>query len=874
MAWHRFFKRNRFEQQLDSELQFHVEQLTREYIASGMDEFEARRRANASFGSTTSIKEEIREAWGWMWLDHLGQDLRYSARLLRQNPAFAIVAVAMLGVGIGTTSVMFTQINAVLWRPIPVRNPEELRTLSWTSPTLKSAGTFTYGTYLRMRDEMHLSDLGCAWRLRSTMSEWGPVTVQLVTGNYFPMLGVKPVIGRLLTPDDDQPGNGTLVGVISYRVWQRAYGGSADVLSKTLTVGGLPVQIVGVMSEGFAGLWPLEPREVMLPFATGSLLRTMVPPRNPSLWSCVEVVGRLPSGISEEQIRAEGQPFLQEEFASNPSKDSKDARLLVANVWQSRGAADLREKTAPPLALLMSTAGVILLITCTNIAGLLLARGHARQKELGTRLAVGAPRRRIVRQLVTESLAVSLAGGALGIFIAYAAAPFLPDLLGELSGRNWLTPTLTPGVSLSPDVRVLGFAVLLAVFAGVCFGLLPALRTTRLDLAWTMKQAAGGQAAGRFRMKTGKMLVAIQVGLSVLLLIGAGLFIRTLLNLRSVPIGYEREGLLFVAVDPSRSPATFIQDTLRSLESMPGVTSAAVSQWPIYNNAQPRLPMCIPRFGESGMDFEPVTPNFFQTWGVRMLQGRDFILSQDIGKNVIVNQTFVKTFFGTENPIGQQFGVGKCPGSPRTIIGVVADHLDRQRVEITPMVYGAYPLPRQVTPSTFAIRTSSSVQALVPTIRRLMQQSNANVDGDVMTGIAYVEREWRRERLIAGFLIFFGVLAQTISCLGIYGMLAYIVNWRTPEIGIRMALGARKHAVIGTVVRESLVPVGSGIVIGSITALLLARWVESFLFGVAKGDIASVGAASALLLATALIAAFLPSRRASQIDPMRALRNE
>jgi macrolide transport system ATP-binding/permease protein len=510
----------------------------------------------------------------------------------------------------------------------------------------------------------------------------------------------------------------------------------------------------------------------------------------------------------------------------------------------------------------------------TNIAGLLIARGQARQKELATRLAVGAARPRLVRQFVTESLLVSLAGGALGIVLAYAAAPFLPDLLGELSGRNWLTPTLTPGVDLSPDFRVVAFAVLLAALAGFAFGLLPALRATRLDLVAMMKQATGGSSIGRLRLNTGKLLVGIQVGLSMLLLIGAGLFVRTLLNLRSVPVGYNRAGLLFVEVDPNRSPATFIQDTLRTLERTSGVTAAAVSQWPIYNNAEPRLPICVPGHGQQGMDFEPVTPRFFEVWGVRMLQGRDFIPGQDIGKNVIVNDAFAKTFLGGQNPIGQQLGVGKCPGNPRTIIGVVADHLDRQRVEIAPMVYGAYPFPRQTAPSTFAIRTNGDVRPLVPVLRRLMQDSNASVDGDVMTGIAYVEREWRRERLLAAFLTFFGALALVISCLGIYGMLAYTVSSRTPEIGIRMALGAHRRAVVRMVLRESLASVAAGAVCGSLAALALVRSLETFLFGRSKTDPISIAAASILLVLTAGVAAFLPARRASKIDPMRALRYE
>jgi len=874
-VWQRILKRKRFEQQLDNELQFHIEQLTRDYIAQGMPPDQARQRASALFGSAETIKDHVRDAWGWMWLERSAQDLRYAARALGRNPAFAVVAVLMLGIGIGTTSVMFTQVNAVFWKAVPVSNPNELRVLSWTSPTLRYTGTFTYGTYLKMRERMHLSDLACAWRLRSSMSEWGPVMLQLVTGNYFRVIGVKPVIGRLIAPEDDRIGDPVPVAVISYRVWQRSFAGNADVLNRTLTIAGQRFQIIGVMAEGFAGLLPLEPREVMVPYAAGPLLGPMVPPRSPNLWSCVEMVGRLPGGISDEQIRTEGQPFLQEEFAVNPSKDSKDARFIISDIRRSRGAAALREKTAQPLVVLISTAAMILLITCTNIAGLLIVRGHARRKELATRLAIGAARPRLIRQLVTESLLLSLAGGLVGIVLAYAAAPFLPDLLGELSGRDWLTPALTPGVDLNPDLRVIGFAVFLAALAAAASGLVPAIRATRIDLVSMMKKAAGSSwTSGRFRINTAKLLVSIQVGLSMLLLIGAGLFVRTLLNLRSVPVGYNRDGLLFVTLDPARSSPTFIQDTLRTLQDMPGVTAAAASQWPIYNNAQPRLPICVPGHGQQGMDLEPVTPGFFGVWGVRFLQGRDFIARQDIGKNVIVNETFVKAFFPNRNAIGEQVGLGNCPGNPRTIIGVVADHLDRQRVGITPMVYAEYPFPRQTSPSTLAVRTAGDVRPLVPAIRRLMQDTKASVDGDVMTGIAYVEREWRRERLLAAFLAFFGVLALLISCLGIYGMLAYTVTSRTPEIGIRMALGAHSRAVIRMVLRESLLSVLAGLVCGSLAALVLVRSIEALLFGVSKADPVSIAGASILLAITAAAAAFVPARRASRIDPMGALRYE
>jgi predicted permease len=417
-------------------------------------------------------------------------------------------------------------------------------------------------------------------------------------------------------------------------------------------------------------------------------------------------------------------------------------------------------------------------------------------------------------------------------------------------------------------------AILLALSTGILFGFLPALRTTQFDLL-SLTKLRGSIGGSRLGTRTGKTLVCIQVSLSMLLLISAGLFGRTLINLQSAPIGYNPNGLLFVETDPSRNPPTFVRETLNILQTMPGVSAAAVSQWPLYNNALPKLPVCVRAHdaGENGMDIEPVSPRFFETWGVPLLSGRDFDLSQDAGSSAIVNDKFVKTFFANRNPIGQQIGLGKCPGSSKTIVGVVGDHMDRQRAEITPMVYVTYPFPR-MAPTTFAVRTVGDARALVSAIRRLMQEKAATVDGDVMTGIAYVERGWRQERLLAAFLFFFGLLALLISCVGIYGLLAYSVTGRTGEIGIRMALGAQTPAVIRLVTRESVVPVAAGILLGTLTFFAGVRWIESILFGISKSDPFTIIPAGTTLLLTAGIASVIPARRASRIDPMRALRSD
>jgi predicted permease len=867
--WRRIIFGREMERRLDTELRFHIDQEIEANIAAGMGEEDARKAAYALFGSMPAIKEDVRHTWGWSWIAGLAQDLRYAFRVFRQNRAFTIVSILLLGIGIGTTSAAFTLLNTVFWNPLPVRDPGKLRMISWTSPTLKYAGTLTYGTYERLSDLFPSSDFACSWHPRSYMSESGPVAFQFVTGNYFQLLGINPTIGRLIVPEDDQPSSPG-AAVISHRLWRHAYGGRRDVLNSQIKIAGRSFAIIGVMAEGFAGLWPLEPQDVMLPFNAAQLLDSVVPPRNRRLWSCTEAIGRLPNGLSEEQLRTQAQPLLQEQFVVNPNRDSKDARVLVTDIRQFRGMTNLQQKSVQPLSLLLGAAGIILLLTCINIAGLLLARGRTRRAELATRLALGAPRVRVVRQLVTESLLLSAAGGVLGIVLAYGAAPLLPDFLGDLAGRSWLTPAMTPGVHLRPDARVLGLSVLLTLTTAILFGLAPALRTTRIDLMSAIRDRSDTNRAHLGR-RTGKILVCLQVSLSMLLSLGAAVLSQTLINLQSVPMGFDPSGVLFVETDPSRNSQTFVQDTLQALQAVPGVTAAAVSQWPLYNNALPRLPVCVPQHGsgETGMDIEPVAPRFFETWGIRFLLGRDFE-AKDAGRGAIVNETFARTFFPRESPIGQQIALGRCPGSARTIVGVVADHRDRQRVEITPMVY--VPYAQRIAPTTFAVRTGGDPRLLIPAIRRLMQEKGVAVDGDVMTGTAYVAREWRQEKLLAELSLFFGTIAVFISWLGIYALLSYIVTGRRAEIGLRMALGAQPSQVLAIVLRESIAPIAAGILLGALASLAGTRWIQTILFGISSGDPLTLTVSAILLSICALIAALLPAWRASRIDPLRALR--
>jgi len=480
-----------------------------------------------------------------------------------------------------------------------------------------------------------------------------------------------------------------------------------------------------------------------------------------------------------------------------------------------------------------------------------------------------------VRQLLTESLVLSCTGGTAGIVLAYLITPRLPALLTQLSGNftlNGRNPTLA--IDVTPDLRVLGVSAAVAIGAGILFGLVPAFRSSRFDLSPALKKSPLAEA-GRLRLVTGKALVAAQVALSMLLLIGAGLLIRTFMNLRAVPVGYEPDRMLFVTIDPIGLPGQFVEDAVRRLEAVPGVTAASASMWPLYNGGgtNDKLPICIPDYSASDqpVDVEQVFPRFFEAWGVRLILGRDFAAGSDPG--AIVNETFVSKFLSGRNPIGQTIGMKGCPGTPRTIVGVVANHIDRQRAVLAPMVYVPYP-SRAIEPTTLALRTAGDPRPLIPIIRRIVAGLDTRVDGDVTTGIEYMESKFAQERLLAELVVGFGSIAMGLCCVGIYGLLTYTVGRRTSEIGLRLALGARSADVTRLIFQELFGSVTIGIAVGVIAAVVLTRFVESTLFGVSRNDPWSVGGAAILLLLTATAASLVPARRASRIDPMTALRHE
>jgi predicted permease len=850
-----------------------------------------------------------------MWLERLRQDLRFAARLAVKAPAFSAVAILTLATGVGASTTIFSQIDAVFWRPLPIARPHELRALAWSSsnpsfavpnvvagpplPIGKTYGSISYPAYRAMRDgAVSFASLACWNDLGETrpivMRDVGFGSVQFVSGNYFSTLGVTAALGRALTPDDDTPGSAA--AVVSDAFWRRAFGHDPGVVGRTVDLNGRLFAIVGVTPPSFFGLDPTTVPDLFLPInAVQIAAATTNPLQNPAIWNACRVVGRLRSGVSDEQARTEAEQWLHDEIRAHPPRTDYE----MPHAWlvdAAYGLGTLREAMSTPLRILMAVVVGILLIACANIAGLFIVRGVARQREIATRLALGASRRRLVRQLLTESLMLSVAGGAIGVAAAYTLGRYAPVFLSRFIPSLYGSHR-SVGVVVAPDARVLIFAVTITILTGLIFGSLPALRATRVDLMSAIKQPTSSSAKG-FRIPPDKAMVALQAALSLVLIIGAGLFLRTIENLRSAPLGYEVEGLLYVKVEPrtggipAKQRADFFEQAVARLARTPGVISAtATDDAPLERSGtlfgDTSVPICTPGFvptdaHTSAARFSSVGPRFFETMRSPIVSGREFEWRDRIGPDyrpgdpvvAIVNRAFVRRFFPGRNPLDQRFGVD-CPQNPTEVrvIGVVADAHTTPRQTPTPTVY--WPLGGTGNAVTLIARTTGQPARMISTVRRAMADFNASVPtfGET-TPIELREEQMQQERLLTDLLLAFGAVALALSAIGMYGMLVYMVTRRTPEIGIRMALGARRIDVVWMVLRETISPVAAGLAAGVVGALVAAHWLDHLLFGISAYDPRTMAEAAVVFLAIAGGAAILPTRRAVRINPLRALRSE
>ena len=850
-------------------------------------------------------------------LERLWLDLRLAVRLWARTPGFSAIAIATIGLGVGATTALVGQVKAVFWTPLPVAAPQELRFVAWTSPRrafvfgpnvmagprvngTDTFGTVSYPAYLAMRDEATtLSDIACWADLGEArpviLGELGFGTVQFVSGNFFGTLGVRAAVGRTIEPQDHAYPAWSPVAMISHRFWQRTFGGATDVASRTLRLNGRTFAIIGVMPEGFFGLDPAVSPDIVVPNgAVAVAAATENPLQNRGLWNPCRVIVRLAPGRSDEEARVDLERVLSASIAAAPPPEPYDP----PRVWlvpAAHGLSTLREGTATPLVVLLVVVGGLLLAACANIAGLLLARGSARSREIATRMALGASRSRVIGQLITESLVLSLAGGILGLALAYALSgagtallsQFMPTLFGADRALSVSSPT---------DGRLLAFGAGLAMLSGLLFGALPALRATRLDLIAVIKNNARS-GLPRFGLTGGQAMVAAQTALAILLLVGAGLFMRTLTNLRAADLGFQTEGLLYARIEPrsggliQAQRRQFFEDAVTRLRAIPGVTAAAASGMaPLgadvsvgVGNFMMGVCPSTPRQAAATPDLvaaSTVSPGYFETMGMPIVGGRDLMLSDamPVGPGraapVIVNEAFAREYYPEQSAVGQATRIGNdCTGRLGTlnIVGVVADSRADLRAAAAPALF--FPLGGFQGPVTLIVRSSGAPAAMIPTVRRAMTELNADTPTFSEAPVTeLVERRMRRERLLSSLLTIFAAVTVFICCLGIYGLLAYAVERRRQEISVRMAIGAQTSDVVRLMVRESLVPIVCGIGTGALLSIAANRWLAQLLYGVSSYDPLTLIGASVLFVLVAIAAAALPSRRAARVNPVLALR--
>lgn len=844
-------------------------------------------------------------------MSNLIQDLRYGLRGLLRQPVFSLVAILSIALGIGANTAIFTLVDQVLLRLLPVKNPQELVLLTSVGEhrgNNRGGNALSYPMYVDFRDHNEVfSGTFCRYELPLNV-EFGGRTErasgELVSGTYFQTLGVQTVIGRPITPDDDRTPGGHPVAVLSYDYWRNRFAADPGVIGQTIRVNNHAFTVIGVSQAGFDGLDIGRVPQIRVPIM---MKAEMTPGWNDldnrrSRW--VNVFSRLKPGVTAVEAKAALQPFYhgllemevtQEGFrGASPFERERFLKSIIDVLPGSQGRSYMRQQLTEPLWVLMGIVVGVLLIACANVANLLIARATARQKEMAVRLALGASRGRIIAQLLTESVLLAVVGGIAGLILA---VPTSRLLLGFMPVDDVQTST---AISAMPDVRILGFNFALSLLTGVMFGLVPALRSTRPSLAPTLKDQAGAIAGGgqvRFR----KALVVAQVSLSLLLLVGAGLFIRSLRNLRTLDLGLKPESLVAFSLDTTLNGYSvdrtklFYKQMVERLRAIPGVRSAAFTAVGILEGNEWDSTVTVEGYeAKPGEDMNPycnaASPGYFGTMGMRLLLGRDFdtrderfnlpqtIDFGDTYRVAIANEKFAKKYFGDANPIGRHIGFGGDPGTktPIEIVGIVKDaKYTGVRDEIPTQLFFPYLESIFAGDITVYVRTTDDPTAFFGTLRQTLQQLDANVPIYSMRTIErQLDRSLVNERLIASLSTSFGVLATLLALIGLYGVMAYMVARRTPEIGIRMALGAASGSVIWLVMREVVMLVGIGLAVGLAGAWVLSRFVQSQLYGITANDPMTAIFATLLLACAGAAAGFLPARRATRVNPVRALRYE
>lgn len=892
----------RADRDLDEELLACLEAAIDEKMRGGMDENDAARAARLEMGlvSSDSVKERVRSV-GWeRVVQGTWQDVRYAARTLRRSPGFTTAAVLSLALGIGANTAIFGVINALMLRPLPVRHPEQLVELLSRYPGEPRLSSFSWRHYEHFRNQNQVFSelLGVSrTRLRVTAEEGVPETIdgEYVSGNFFAALGVQPALGRLLEPQDDRVASAMAPGVVvSWSYWATRLHADPAVVGQSIVLNGVPATIVGVAPRTFFGLQIGMKPAMWLPAAMGSMLQDPSRRRDDSLG--VGMLGRLRPGVTLEQALAEMRVldrYRIDDFAK--TRSAAFARGFSIELEPAAaGFAALRDRFATPLLVLMALVVTLLLIACTNVASLLLARAMARQHEMALRVSLGAGRVRLVRQVLTESVLLSAMGGVPGIALAFLGANTLVRMI--LSGREFTRLPQRIELQVQPDLHVLLFTAAMAVLTAVLFGAAPAWHAlTAAPSASLRAQGAAGETCTRRLFARG--LVVAQIALSVVLLTGAGVFIGHLSSLRNQDFGFERTSLLLVTLDPANSGYQLerlfapYQHLLGRFGSIPGVRSAALSSITPISGAGASRFVKVEGFDEAPearryIPLNWVGPRFFETFGTPLLAGRDFAFTDKGAPPVaIVNQALALYYFGDRNPIGGRFqlvgpsnsGITGAPAEQvYEIIGVVGDakYLNVHQPAPRTIYLNAFQEPRMFA-TQFALKTTAPSSAVAAEVQRIVREDLKTVTvARVTTMDDLVDSSIVPERVVAMLSSFFGALGAALAALGLFGLLAYTVTRRTSEIAIRMALGATTSDIARSVLMGALGLVGAGLIIGLPLAVLSRRAASRILPDLPANDVWLLVLAAAAMAAIALVAAYVPARRAAKVDPMAAMRCE
>jgi predicted permease len=900
VLWNNLFHRKQLDRDLDEELQAYLELVSAEKMREGVSPEKAYRDTRRDTGGVEQVKESVRDVRAGVWLDGLVRDFRYGVRTLAKNPAFTLIAMATLALGIGANTAMFSLLDQVVLGLLPVRDPERVVIVRETGNHYGNSygpNTISWPMFEDLRDNNQVFS-GMFCRFPATVAigygdRAAQISAELVSGSYFPILGVGAALGRTIATDDDAVPDSRPVVVLSYSFWRSYFDGNRSIVGRTIDLNSHAMTVIGVAQPGFDGVELGASAKVFVPI----MMKTEMTPHSDGLkdrrrrLSWITAYGRLKPSVTFEQAQLSLQPLMhsilemevqQPEFTRSTTPADREPFLRNRAELLPGSENELREDMRKPLWLLVALTGAVLLLACASLANLLLARATAREREFAVRLAIGAGRARIIRQLLTESLLLSTAGAVVGLALAF--------LTNRVLLRIYLPADAAAEFAVSPipDGRVLAFVVGAMLLTALVFGLLPAVRGSRTEITLSLKDRSGAASASGISLR--RMLVGVQVALSLLLLVCAGLFVRTLRNLESVGPGFPTDHLLTFRIDPSlngysdEETKSFYERLNVNLQTMPGVASVGFSAMPLLKGYAWQNAVLGKDFGGAPIEEQPVLsnvgPGYFATLGIPIVAGRAFT-AQDDGpsKYAVINESFARQYFPGRTPIGQRFGLvdDMRPVSPDIeVIGVIPDRKYRDLRETPPaQAYFPYFQDAHFRFMNIYLRTQADPRQIENELRERMRQFDPHVP---LVGLQTMNEQigfsLRTERLVASLSAVFGGLATLLAVIGLYGVTAYAVMRRTREIGIRMALGAVPGDVIAMVMREVLILIGAGLAAGFLLALALANLVRSQLFGLNPRDpLTFVGSAIVLTVAAGL-AGLIPALRASSLATTTALRHE